>query len=57
MKITDTLKGLILNNRPVSELKETAIEEGMDTLRRAGLNKVKEGVISVEEVLRVTVSD
>jgi type IV pilus assembly protein PilB len=56
MKITDTIRDLILNNRPVSEITKTAIEEGMDTLRRAGLNKVKEGLVPIEEVLRVTAS-
>jgi len=37
------------------ELKKKAIEQGMITLRRSGLTKVKTGQASMEEVLRETV--
>jgi type IV pilus assembly protein PilB len=37
------------------ELRRKAVEEGMITLRGSGLQKVKDGVTSVEEVLRETV--
>jgi type IV pilus assembly protein PilB len=34
-----------------------AIKEGMLSLRRSGLEKVKKGLISIEEVVRVTFAD
>ena len=33
------------------------IEQGMITLRRSGLLKIKQGITSIEEVLRETVRD
>jgi len=55
MKITDEIKEMILNRATSREIKRKAIENGMLTLRRSGLVKIKNGVTSVEEVLRETV--
>jgi type IV pilus assembly protein PilB len=38
---------------PEAEIGKVAIEEGMMTLREAGLAKVRAGVTSIEEVARV----
>jgi type IV pilus assembly protein PilB len=57
MSIKDELKELILEGASSDELKKTAVRLGMNTLRRSGLNKVREGVTSVEEVLRVSFED
>ncbi len=57
MPIGDELKELILNGASAMELKETAIQCGMQTLRMAGIEKIKEGVTTLEEVVRVTVKD
>ncbi|HLC16787.1 MAG TPA: type IV-A pilus assembly ATPase PilB [Thermodesulfovibrionia bacterium] len=57
MLIKDALKELILRRAPANEIKAKAIELGMQTLRRSGLKKVIEGVTSIEEVLKVSVSD
>jgi type IV pilus assembly protein PilB len=38
-------------------MKKKAMEKGMITLRRSGLTKIKNGITSVEEVLRETVRD
>jgi len=57
MPIKDELKELILEGASAMELKKVAINLGMKTLRRSGLNKVKAGVTSIEEVLRVTFED
>ena len=46
---------MILSGASSIELKRRAIEEGMVTLRVAGLNKVRDGVTTLEEVLRETV--
>jgi type IV pilus assembly protein PilB len=57
MKITDDIKEMILNRSTTREIKRRAIENGMFTLRRSGLIKIKNGITSVEEVLRETVRD
>jgi type IV pilus assembly protein PilB len=54
MPITDDLRALSLRNAPTAEVKDMAIAQGMKTLRQNGLQKVLEGVTTVEEVLRVT---
>ncbi|HEX8027947.1 MAG TPA: type IV-A pilus assembly ATPase PilB, partial [Vicinamibacterales bacterium] len=55
MEITDELRELILVGASALELRRKAIEEGMITLRGSGLRKVKDGVTTLEEVLRETV--
>jgi type IV pilus assembly protein PilB len=57
LQMTDTLRELVLSGASTAELKEQAVSEGMDTIRRAGLNKLKLGVTTVEEVLRVSAND
>lgn len=57
MPIKEEIKELILEGASSQEIKRVAIRLGMKTLRRSGLNKVKEGVTSIEEVLRVSVGD
>jgi type IV pilus assembly protein PilB len=57
MEVTDEMKNLILSKAASKDLKKKAIEQGMITLRRSGLNKIKEGITSIEEVLRETVKD
>jgi type IV pilus assembly protein PilB len=57
MEVTDEIKDLILAKAPSKELKKKSIELGMITLRQSGLIKIKEGVTSIEEVLRETVRD
>ena len=55
MEISNELRELILVGASALELRRKAVEEGMVTLRGSGLQKVKDGVTSVEEVLRETV--
>jgi type IV pilus assembly protein PilB len=55
MDITDELRELVLVGASALELRRKAVEEGMITLRGSGLRKIKDGVTSVEEVLRETV--
>lgn len=57
MTMTETLKEFILNGASTAELKRQAISEGMSSLRMSGLKFLKDGVTTVEEVLRVTVGD
>ncbi len=53
MIVTDTIKNLTLQHRSAGEIAAAAIKEGMVTLRRDGLIKVREGITSIEESLRV----
>ena len=55
MEVTDELRELILVGASALELRRKAVDEGMITLRRSGLQKVIEGVTTIEEVARETV--
>lgn len=55
--IDDELKDLILAGVTAAELRRHAKRKGLQTLRRAALNKVIEGITTLEEVVRVTVKD
>jgi type IV pilus assembly protein PilB len=55
MEITDELRELILVGASSLELRKRAIEDGMITLRGSGLVKVKDGLTTLEEVVRETV--
>ncbi len=55
MEITEEIKELILTGATTSEIRNKAIEQGMITLRQSGLQKIKDGITSIEEVLRETV--
>jgi len=52
--VSETLRPLIMNRAPATTIAQRAIEAGMRTLRTDGWNKVKAGVTTIEEVLRVT---
>ncbi|HEX4343721.1 MAG TPA: ATPase, T2SS/T4P/T4SS family [Verrucomicrobiae bacterium] len=52
--LNESLRPLILNRASSSTLAARAMEEGMRTLRMDGWNKVKNGVTTIEEILRVT---
>ncbi len=54
MPITSNIECMILENAPSNELQETAIKEGMMTLRLAGIEKIRKGITTVEEVLAKT---
>jgi type IV pilus assembly protein PilB len=55
MEITEELRELVLVGASGLELRRKAIDEGMITLRQSGLRKVKEGMTTIEEVVRETV--
>ena len=51
------LKELILRNASVVELKREAVKLGLCTLRMSALQKVREGLTTIEETVRVTDTD
>lgn len=55
MEITDEVAKAITAEVPEDQLRKIAVQEGMTTLREAGLQKIREGVTSIEEVIRRTV--
>jgi type IV pilus assembly protein PilB len=57
MTFGDTLKEVVLNGSAASDLKPAAIKAGMQTLRMSANKKLIEGVTTVEEVVRVSISD
>ena len=57
VRMTNRLRDLIMQNRPVPELREEARRQDMVLLADAGVEKVREGATSLEEVLAVCMSD
>jgi type IV pilus assembly protein PilB len=55
MEVDDELRELILVGASAIELKKKSVERGMITLRQSGLIKIREGITTMEEVLRETV--
>ncbi len=55
MVMSEQLERLTVARASAEEIKRAAIEEGMKTLRDDGLEKVRLGVTSIEEVMRVVV--
>jgi type IV pilus assembly protein PilB len=54
MALSDHLKEMVVAQAPEAEIAAMAREEGMLTLREDGLGKVRAGLTSLEEVVRVT---
>ncbi len=54
LTLTDEIRELILNNGSNSEIYKKARESGMRTLKEDGIEKVKRGYTTIEEVMRVT---
>ena len=52
---SDEIREMVLSGATSIELKRKAIEEGMLSLRSSGLQKIRSGITSLEEVLRETV--
>jgi type IV pilus assembly protein PilB len=54
MQITDEIRSLVLQRASAAEVSEVAVQQGMRRLRDDGLDKVKQGATTIEEVVRVT---
>jgi type IV pilus assembly protein PilB len=57
MPMKEEVKELVLSRASNSEIKKEAIRLGMKTLRQSGITKIKDGVTTIEEVLRSTIED
>ncbi len=54
MPMYEELQELVLVGASSAEIKKEAIRLGMKTLRQSGINKVKAGITSIDEVVRTT---
>ncbi len=54
MTMSEEIKELILNGGSAADIKRAAVEGGMKTLRASGIECIKLGTTTIEEVLRVT---
>jgi type IV pilus assembly protein PilB len=57
MPMKEELREFVLNGASAAEIKREAIRLGMISLRASALKRLKEGVTTIEEVLRVTAAD
>lgn len=55
MEVSETMGRIIMEGGNAIQIADQAAIEGVIDLRRAGLNKVKDGVTSLEEINRVTI--
>jgi type IV pilus assembly protein PilB len=55
MEVTDELKELVIIGASAIELRRKAMDLGMITLRQSGLYKLREGITTIEEVVKETV--
>jgi type IV pilus assembly protein PilB len=54
MPVSEAVTGLIIRNAGQDQIEQQVATEGVMTLRQAGLVKVRSGITSLDEVLRVT---
>jgi type IV pilus assembly protein PilB len=54
LDMSDTIRELIIERRPGSEIRRTAEAEGLRSLRQSAVRKVIEGVTTLREINRVT---
>jgi len=57
LEITTDIRKLIYDNASQLEMRKLAIKNGMTPLREAGLEKIKNGSTTIQEILRATVEE
>jgi len=57
LEVNNEMRQLIYDGSSQNEIKDAAVKNGMSSLRDAGIDKIKSGVSTIEEVLRATVED
>jgi type II secretory ATPase GspE/PulE/Tfp pilus assembly ATPase PilB-like protein len=57
LPITETIRRLIVKRASAAVIKNQAMSEGMKSLRMVGIDKAREGITTLEEVLRLTAED
>jgi general secretion pathway protein E len=54
LPVGDEIRDLVMKRATAKEIKDKAVSLGMRTLREDGIRKVRDGVTTIDEVLRVT---
>jgi type IV pilus assembly protein PilB len=57
MTLSPELRDMVLSGASALDIKRCAIQQGLRTLRSSGLEKLKAGITTIEEVVRVTFKD
>lgn len=57
MPMFDDIKEMVLSGANTAEIKQESMRLGVKTMRQSALTKMMEGVMTLEEVLRITVTD
>ena len=57
LDIDDTIRQMMMNHRPMNEIRDYALQNGMIFLIDDGLLKAKQGLTTIEEVLRVALDE
>jgi type IV pilus assembly protein PilB len=57
MELGDDIRELVLSGASAHELRQLSMQNGMISLRDSGVQKIKEGLTTIEEVLRETVEN
>ncbi len=57
LPVSETIRRLVIKRASAAVIKNQAISEGMKSLRMIGVEKAKEGITTLEEVLRTTSED
>ena len=52
LRMTEPIRALVLERAPASAIQRLAAEQGMETLRSAGLRAVFDGCTTIEEFMR-----
>lgn len=54
MSMNEETQNLVIQSASAQEIKQAAIKAGMKTLRQSGIEKIKQGLTTIDEVLRET---
>jgi len=57
LKMSDTIRELVLQKASANEIERVAVAEGMHTMFEDGCKKAVEGLTTIEEIVRVTQDD
>ncbi|MBP7276441.1 MAG: type II/IV secretion system protein, partial [Kiritimatiellae bacterium] len=57
LMVDDAIRNQILRDCDATKIRDLAIQNGMMTLRDVGLQQIRDGVTTLEEILRVTAGD
>jgi type IV pilus assembly protein PilB len=57
LEMTNTLRRAIIKQESNAEMKKKALDAGLVTLRQSALERLKEGLTTVEEVVNTSIKD